>query len=49
MQEHRQKSTCGGQLGALAHVLKTFEFQSWHINVISGEDFDLWLSLMIGC
>jgi hypothetical protein len=41
MQEHRQQSVCGGQLGALARILKYFEFQSWHINVISGKYFDL--------
>jgi hypothetical protein len=26
MQEHRQQSTSGGQLGALAHILKKFKF-----------------------
>jgi hypothetical protein len=41
MQEHRQQSACGGQLGALTRILKYFEFQSWRINVISEKDFDL--------
>jgi hypothetical protein len=41
MQEHRQQSTSGRQLGALARILKYFEFQSWCINVISEKDFDL--------
>jgi hypothetical protein len=46
MQEHHQQNTCGGRLGALARVLKYFEFQSWRINVISKEDFYLRVSLM---
>jgi hypothetical protein len=41
MQEHRQQITSGRQLGALAHILKYFEFKSWHINVISEKDFEL--------
>jgi hypothetical protein len=35
MQEHHQQCAYGGQMGALVHILKYFEFQILHINVIS--------------
>jgi hypothetical protein len=39
MQEHRQQGMCGGNMGALVHILKYFEFQSQFINVIFDKDF----------